>query len=41
MSKKHTYILGINLSHDGSACLLKDIQVAVAIEKNKPKLILV
>lgn len=35
MSKKHTYILGINLSHDGSACLLKDGTVCVAIEKER------
>lgn len=35
MSKKNTYILGINLSHDGSACLLKNGQIAVAIEKER------
>ncbi len=35
MYKKHTYILGINLSHDGSACLLKDGVIAVAIEKER------
>ena len=34
-TKKNTYILGINLSHDGSACLLKNGQIAVAIEKER------
>lgn len=35
MSKKHTYVLGINLSHDGSACLLKDGVIVFAIEKER------
>ena len=33
--KKHTYVLGTGLSHDGSACLLKDGKVCVAIEKER------
>ena len=32
---KPTYVLGTGLSHDGSACLLKDGQVMVAIEKER------
>lgn len=35
MSKKTTYILGVNLSHDGSACLLKDGKIVCAIEKER------
>ena len=37
MSKrfKPTYVLGVGLSHDGSACLLKDGRVQVAIEKER------
>ena len=38
MSKKThkpTYVLGTGLSHDGSACLLKDGVVCVAIEKER------
>jgi carbamoyltransferase len=31
----HEYVLGLNLSHDGSACLLKDGQISVAIEKER------
>jgi carbamoyltransferase len=34
-SKRPTYVLGTGLSHDGSACLLRDGQVAVAIEKER------
>jgi predicted NodU family carbamoyl transferase len=30
---KPVYILGTGLSHDGSACLLKDGRIAFAIEK--------
>jgi len=33
--KRPTYVLGTGLSHDGSACLLRDGQVAVAIEKER------
>jgi predicted NodU family carbamoyl transferase len=33
--KKPTYVLGTGLSHDGSACLLKDGQICVAIEKER------
>jgi carbamoyltransferase len=33
--KRHTYILGTGLSHDGSACLLKDGEICVAIEKER------
>src|SRR5579859_7835629 len=33
--KKHTYVLGTGLSHDGSACLLKDGKICVAIEKER------
>jgi len=32
---KHVYVLGTGLSHDGSACLLKDGKIAVAIEKER------
>jgi len=32
---KPSYVLGTNLSHDGSACLLKDGQICVAIEKER------
>lgn len=32
---KPIYVLGTNLSHDGSACLLKDGEVCVAIEKER------
>lgn len=34
-SKRPTYVLGTGLSHDGSACLLRDGQVAVAVEKER------
>jgi predicted NodU family carbamoyl transferase len=34
-SRRPTYVLGTGISHDGSACLLKDGQVAVAIEKER------
>lgn len=34
-SRGPTYVLGTSLSHDGSACLLRDGQVAVAIEKER------
>jgi carbamoyltransferase len=30
-----TYVLGTHVSHNGSACLLKDGQIAVAIEKER------
>lgn len=33
--KKHTYVLGTGLSHDGSACLIKDGEICVAIEKER------
>lgn len=33
--KKHTYVLGTGVSHDGSACLLKDGKICVAIEKER------
>jgi len=33
--KRPTYVLGTGLSHHGSACLLRDGQVAVAIEKER------
>lgn len=33
--RRPTYVLGTGLSHDGSACLLKDGRVAVAIEKER------
>lgn len=32
---KPVYVLGTGLSHDGSACLLKDGRIAVAIEKER------
>jgi carbamoyltransferase len=35
MSIKATYVLGINLSHDASACLLKNGKICVAIEKER------
>jgi carbamoyltransferase len=34
-SKKPLYVLGTGLSHDGSACLLKDGRICVAIEKER------
>ena len=33
--KKHTYVLGTGLSHNGSACLIKDGEICVAIEKER------
>jgi carbamoyltransferase len=35
MLSKPVYVLGTGLSHDGSACLLKDGRIAVAIEKER------
>jgi carbamoyltransferase len=35
MQEKPIYILGIGLSHDGSACILKDGRIIVAIEKER------
>ena len=36
MSKNHTYVLGINAyDHDVSACLLRDGEIAYAIEKER------
>src|SRR5215472_17435966 len=36
MSSKHTYVLGINAyDHDVSACLLRDGEIAVAINKER------
>ena len=36
MSKKHTYVLGLNAyDHDVSACLLRDGEIAFAIEKER------
>jgi carbamoyltransferase len=35
MATTPTYVLGTGLSHDGSACLLKDGRIAVAIEKER------
>jgi carbamoyltransferase len=32
---KPVYVLGVGLSHNGSACLLKDGKIAVAIEKER------
>ena len=32
--RKPSYVLGTGLSHDGSACLLKDGAIAIAIERN-------
>ena len=34
-SRPKRYVLGVGLSHDGSACLLKDGRVCVAIEKER------
>jgi carbamoyltransferase len=34
-SRKPIYVLGTGLSHDGSACLLKDGRICVAIEKER------
>src|SRR5260370_3573121 len=34
-ASRSTYVLGTGLSHDGSACLIKDGQIAVAIEKER------
>ena len=34
-SEKPVYVLGTGLSHDGSACLLKDGRIRVAIEKER------
>lgn len=35
MGRGPTYVLGTGLSHDGSACLLKDGRIAVAVEKER------
>ena len=36
MSSKHTYVLGINAyDHDVSACLLRDGEIAFAINKER------
>ncbi|XZF12796.1 carbamoyltransferase family protein [Chitinophagaceae bacterium MMS25-I14] len=35
MKTKPVYILGTGLSHDGSACILKDGDIAIAIEKER------
>ena len=36
MSKKHTYVLGLNTyDHDVSACLLRDGAIAFAIAKER------
>lgn len=35
MNTTPVYVLGVGLSHDGSACLLKDGAIAVAIEKER------
>lgn len=35
MTNRPVYILGTGLSHDGSACILKDGHIAVAIEKER------
>ena len=36
MSNKHIYVLGINAyDHDVSACLLRDGEIAVAINKER------
>jgi predicted NodU family carbamoyl transferase len=35
MASKPIYVLGTGVSHDGSACLLKDGRVCVAIEKER------
>lgn len=34
-SAKPVYVLGVGLSHNGAACLLKDGKIAVAIEKER------
>lgn len=34
-STKPVYVLGVGLSHNGSACLLRDGRIAVAIEKER------
>src|SRR5262245_2879170 len=34
-NNKPIYVLGTGLSHDGSACLLKDGRICVAIEKER------
>lgn len=34
-SAKPVYVLGVGLSHNGAACLLKDGRIAVAIEKER------
>jgi carbamoyltransferase len=34
-SRRPIYVLGTGLSHDGSACLLKDGRISVAIEKER------
>lgn len=33
--RRHTYVLGTGLSHDGSSCLIQDGRIAVAIEKER------
>lgn len=33
--KRHSYVLGTAVSHDGSSCLLKDGKICVAIEKER------
>jgi carbamoyltransferase len=33
--KRHSYVLGTAVSHDGSSCLLKDGEICVAIEKER------
>lgn len=35
MPARPVYVLGTGLSHDGSACLLKDGRIAIAIEKER------
>lgn len=35
MGRKPVYVLGTGLSHDGSACLLRDGKICVAIEKER------
>lgn len=35
MGNKPTFVLGTGLSHDGSACLLKDGRICIAIEKER------
>lgn len=34
-NKKDTYVLGVGLSHDGSACLMKNGKICFAIEKER------